>query len=273
MFLTAWIGVYDLETDIVTYINAGHNPPMLLRGGETPDPQPLVERSGPVLAFMQGIRYEAKQIKLNPGDVIFLYTDGVTEAMDMKGELFGDERLNATLRTIPSYSPEAICLHVRTAVTAFAEGMPQADDITVLAIHCKSFFRRKVRNFPVSQEALGSAMGFLDETLESFDIPPAAQSAFDIILDEIGSNIVKFSHATCFALDIEPIEDPKGVTLMFVDDGLPYDPLSHIDPDTTLSAADRPIGGLGILMVKKLSESVTYRRENNRNFLTIFKRI
>ena len=74
-------------------------------------------------------------------------------------------------------------------------------------------------------------------------------------------------------MTVEATADPAGVRLVFSDDGTPYDPLAHVDPDTTLSAAERPIGGLGILMVKKMSDSVDYARVRNRNVLTIFKKI
>lgn len=273
MFLTAWVGVYDLETGVVTYVNAGHNPPALLRSSPKPAPQFLKERSGPVMAFMPGFRYRARSLRLEPGDAIFLYTDGVTEAMDKKGVLFGDERLDATLRTVPSLAPSAICLHVRMAVTAFSEGTQQADDITILAFRCKSLVQRKVRSFPVTQQALAAAMTFLDETLEEIKCPVRLRGAFDIMLDEIVSNVIKFSGASGFELDIESLDDPAGVNLVFIDDGKSFNPLVHIDPDTSLSAEERPIGGLGILMVKKLSDSVSYRREHNRNFLTVFKKI
>lgn len=273
MFLTAWVGVYDMETGIVSYVNAGHNPPALLKPGEQISHTPLKERSGPMMAFLPGLKYKMRRLQLSPGDALVLYTDGVTEAMDNKGELFGDDRLDATLRTAPSLDPSAVCLHVKTAVSVFSEGVPQADDITVLAFVAKNVIQRTIRTFPVTQEALASAMAFLDENLQLFNCSKAVCSAFDIILDEIVSNIIKFSKASGFELDIEKIEEPKGVNLVFVDDGLPYNPLGHIDPDTTLSAAERPIGGLGILMVKKLSDSVSYRREHNRNFLTVFKKI
>ena len=274
MFLTAWVGVYDLETGIVTYVNAGHNAPAILRGGtQQIEPKLLTKKSGPVMAFLAGIKYRSHQVKLEPGDALFLYTDGVTEAVDKKGVLFGDDRLEATLRTVPSLAPDAVCLHVKTAVSVFAQGAAQADDITVLTFLCKAYVQRKVRTFAVSQESLAAAMRFLDETLAEINCHDADRSAFDIILDEIVSNIIKFSNASGFELDIEILEDPKGVNLFFVDDGVPYNPLAHIDPDTKLSAAERPIGGLGIYMVKRLSDSVTYRREHNRNFLTVFKKI
>ena len=68
------------------------------------------------------------------------------------------------------------------------------------------------------------------------------------------------------------LAEPGGVKLMFVDDGSPYDPLSHEDPDTALPAAERPIGGLGIMMVKKMTDSIKYERKHDRNFLTVVKR-
>ena len=93
-----------------------------------------------------------------------------------------------------------------------------------------------------------------------------------IILDEICSNIVKHSGATCFEVDLEEKENPECVKMSFIDDGDEYDPLSHTDPDTTLSAAERPIGGLGIMMVKKMSDSITYERVGNRNVFTVVKK-
>ena len=74
-------------------------------------------------------------------------------------------------------------------------------------------------------------------------------------------------------MDVQFLKETSGVKLVFMDDGVPYDPLSHVDPDTTLPAAERPVGGLGILMVKKMSNSVSYERVRNRNCLTVFKQV
>ena len=94
-------------------------------------------------------------------------------------------------------------------------------------------------------------------------------SSLHIVIDEICSNIVKHSGAKGFELDIELVSETAGVKLTFIDDGVPYDPLSHEDPDVTLSAAERPIGGLGILMVRKMSQSMSYERAHDRNYLTV----
>ena len=266
MFLTAWGGVLDLETGVVAFVNAGHNPPVKV--GKSVEW--LADKSGTVMAFMDCVKYTPRLAHLAPGNVLFLYTDGVTEAMDRKGELFGEERLAATLAAVSSSSPDTVCGVVRVAVAAFADGAPAVDDLTVLAVQYVRQSERFVRSFPPTQEGICQASAYLDECLK--EQPPGAQSSLHIILDEIASNIVKHSGASGFEVDVEFTEDPAGVRLVFVDDGVPYDPLSHADPDTKLPAAERPIGGLGIMMVKKMADSISYERARNRNFLTVFKK-
>ena len=278
MFLTAWVGVLDLETGIVTFANAGHNPPVRIvgkDGGKSMDAEfrtdSINDKSGPMLAFMDGIEYKPHQIPLGIGEALFLYTDGVTEATDEKMELFGEERLEETLRVMPNSEPTMICNVVRAAVAAFAAGAPQADDITVLAIRRIAAPRTFSRSFPVTIAAMADAKDYLDEKLAANDCPPAIRSVLDIILDEIASNIVRHSGASSFEIGMEFVDSPAGVKLSFVDDGTAYDPLAHVDPDITLSAEERPIGGLGILMVKKMSDAIAYNRLNNHNYLVVTK--
>ena len=273
MFLTAWVGVLDLETGIVTFVNAGHNPPVVVSGQEHPDVTFVKKSSGPVLAFLSSVKYKARTLRLAPGDALFLYTDGVTEAMDSKGVLFGEERMLDALKAVRDPEPHALCSVVRTVVAAFSEGLPQADDITVLAIRYFEPPKLYSRTFPPRQEGIADASTFLDETLEksAAQVPEILSLAppLHVILDEICSNIVKHSDATNFGVGIEIKKSPLGVKMMFIDDGAAYDPLAHIDPDTTLSAEERPIGGLGILMVKKMSTALSYHRANGRNILYV----
>ena len=273
MFLTAWVGVLDLETGIVTFVNAGHNPPVVVSGQERPEVTFVKKSSGPVLACLGSVRYQARTLRLAPGDALFLYTDGVTEAVDSKGVLFGEDRMVDALKVVRDPDPHALCSVVRTVVAAFSEGLPQADDITVLAIRYFEPPKLHSRRFPPQQEGIADASAFLDETLEkSAEQVPKILSLvppLHVILDEVCSNIVKHSNASGFRVDIEIRESPPGVKMTFVDDGTAYDPLAHIDPDTTLPAEERPIGGLGILMVKKMSSALSYRRANGRNILIV----
>ncbi len=290
MFLTAWVGVLDIETGTISFANAGHNPPVKIAASDhappghpaAAPPRYLTMKSGPMLAFMDGITYKLRHVALEPGDTLFLYTDGVTEALDLKNELYGEGRLLETLRAIPAaeMEPESICTIVRATVAAFSAGAPQADDITVLALKYVSHPQVFSRSFEATREGLAEASAFLDELLG----PAAARSTdfalyqrllptLHIFLDEIGSNIVRYSGASDFVIDLELVEEPRGVRLVFIDDGAAYDPLSHADPDTTLSADKRQIGGLGILMVKRMATDMSYARANNRNRLTVFKTV
>ena len=290
MFLTAWSGVLNLETGSLTFANAGHNPPAVRRADGSIEM--LCARSGPVLAFMDGVPYKASTVRLSPGDAIFLYTDGVTEATDDAGTLFGDERLAKTLAVTPSSDPESICGMVHAVVAAFVADAPVADDLTVLAVEYVARPNRCVRTFTPTQAGIAAASDWLDEVVaghsadglavsdasrEDGDVSAAPLTtiapALHIILDEICSNIVKHSGASGFEVDIEFLKDPASVKIVFVDDGKPYDPLTHEDPDTTLPAEDRPIGGLGIMMVRKMSDTMNYMRKYDRNFLTVTKRL
>ena len=272
MFLTAWVGVLNLETGIVTFVNAGHNPPVKLSGQDS-GVTFVTESSGPVLAFLDNLKYKARSLRLAPGDALFLYTDGVTEAMDARGVLFGESRMMDALKVVQDQDPHALCGVVRTVVAAFAEGLPQADDITVLAVRYLKPPKLYSRSFRPSQDGIAAASKFLDEMIDkSAAQDPKLSSlapSLHVILDEICSNIVKHSGASGFEIDMEIKDSPTEVKMAFVDDGIAYDPLLHADPDTTLSAEERPIGGLGILMVKKLASSISYRRANAHNFLVI----
>ena len=272
MFLTAWGGVLDLETGLVTFVNAGHNAPVKVKdrkAGAAQPPEYVTEKSGPVLAFLDDIKYKPRTISLDPGDALFLYTDGVTEAFDREGELFGEERLANALGAVAEPNPKSLCNVVRMAVAAHADGVPQADDITVLAVEYIARSQRFVRSFPPTQDGIAAASGWLDEVVTGALEPLTA--ALHIILDEICSNIVKHSGASGFVIDIELLADPVGVRLTFTDDGAPYDPLTHEDPDTSIPMAERAIGGLGIMMVKKMADSISYERVQNRNSLKVEK--
>lgn len=132
MFVTAWIGIVDIETGAVEYVNAGHNPPLVKRHGGSVGY--LTEKSGPPLAAMAGIAYRRKEMTLERGDGIVLYTDGVTEAVNRELELFGEDRLVATLTgLLGSHDASDILKGIVGAVSNFVGGCEQSDDITLLA--------------------------------------------------------------------------------------------------------------------------------------------
>ena len=133
MFVTAWIGEIDLMSGRITYVNAGHNPPIVMRADGTASY--LRTRPGLVLGAMPGIKYRSQEIDFAPGDAIYLYTDGITEQPDDQGELLGEERLLATISKTGAGGDLAKLLQsVLARVSAYAAGADQADDCTQLVI-------------------------------------------------------------------------------------------------------------------------------------------
>ena len=125
-------------------------------------------------------------------------------------------------------------------------------------------------------ENIEAVTDFVNEQLEAIDCPMKAQMQIDIAIDELFGNIAHYAYnpevgeAT---VRVEVIEDPLAVVITFIDRGVPYDPLAKADPDTTLSAEDREIGGLGIFMVKKSMDDMTYEYKDEQNILKIRKNI
>lgn len=132
LFVTTWMGVLEISTGKFIYVNAGHNPPLLKRaGGEYAW---LNSRPGFVLAGMEGMRYQENVLELAPGDQLYLYTDGVTEATNRDNELFGEERLLAALNEEPGLSVYELLPKIKKRIDDFAGDAEQFDDITMLGL-------------------------------------------------------------------------------------------------------------------------------------------
>ncbi len=135
MFITAWMGFLDTETGQVRYVNAGHNPPVLIRDGQAAF---LEQESNMVLAAFESFPYCEQVLQLEPGDLLYLYTDGVTEATNAARELFGDDRLIQALSASFGEGESAcrsVCSTVKQKVDEFVDGAPQFDDITMLCLY------------------------------------------------------------------------------------------------------------------------------------------
>jgi anti-sigma regulatory factor (Ser/Thr protein kinase) len=117
---------------------------------------------------------------------------------------------------------------------------------------------------------------FVNEQLESCDCPIKAQMQIDIAIDELFSNIAHYAYnpeTGDATVRVEVVEDPMAVVITFIDKGIPYDPLKKADPNTALSAEEREIGGLGIFMVKKTMDDITYEYKDGQNILKIKKKL
>ena len=132
----------------------------------------------------------------------------------------------------------------------------------------------KELNIAATVENIETVTDFVNEQLEAYDCPMKAQMQIDIAIDELFGNIAHYAYNPEIGqatVRVEVVEDPLSVVITFIDNGVPYDPLAKADPDTTLSAEERDIGGLGIYMVKKSMDDIAYEYKDGQNILTIKK--
>ena len=275
MFVTAWQGGIDLKTGLVKFANAGHNPPIVRHGdGKF---EYLKSRAGFVLAGMDGVKYKTQELQLQPGDIFYMYTDGVTEATNANNELYGEDRLLAIANSREFTDMQDMCRTIKADVDAFVGEAPQFDDITMVALRYFGtpepptihFDQAQIADIPVLTE-------FVEKELEKLECPMKSVMQIDVAIDEIYSNIVNHGYrGKPGPVTVKVVEkmEPHGVCIRFSDRAIPYNPLTNADPDVTLSAEERGIGGLGIYMVKKTMDEMKYKYENEQNVLTIIKHL
>jgi sigma-B regulation protein RsbU (phosphoserine phosphatase) len=132
MFVTLFYGVLDPKNKVLTYVNAGHNPPFV--SGTRHGDVVMLAAKGIALGVMSDMEFEQREITLRVGDIVILYTDGVTETINRKGEMFGQERLNEIVENNRDIPAVALLRKIEKAVVDFSEGQPQFDDLTLLAV-------------------------------------------------------------------------------------------------------------------------------------------
>ena len=277
MFVTAWMGILDLITGNVQFANAGHNPPLLKRADGSFEY--LKTRAGFVLAGMEGVRYRAGEITLAPGDRLFLYTDGVPEATNVDNKLYGEDRLLSFMNQSASTEATKLLPALKANIDEFVGEAPQFDDITMLMLDYKpkkGGGRMTNKTFPAKTESLSDVLGFVEETLEGFECPMKIQTAICVAIEEVFVNVAHYAYPDGegdMSLHIGFDDQSCAITFRMTDKGVPFDPLKKPDPDITLSAEEREIGGLGIFIAKKTMDSLTYAYENGENILTMIKKI
>ena len=277
MFVTAWMGILDLTTGQMQFANAGHNPPLLKRANG--DFEYLKTRAGFVLAGMEGVRYRAGELMMYPGDRLFLYTDGVPEATNAENKLYGEDRLLTFMNQNASAEAIEFLPALKANIDEFVGEAPQFDDITMLMFDYKPTqggVRLMNKTFPAKIEALSDVLGFVDQTLESCGCPMKIQTAICVAIEEVFVNVAHYAYVDGegdMTLGIGFDAESGEITFRMTDKGTPFDPLKKPDPDITLSAEEREIGGLGIFITKKTMDTVTYAYENGENILTMIKKI
>ena len=265
MFITAFEGVLNLKTGELRYVNAGHEMPFICRKNGVYEPFKV--KAGFVLAGMEGIRYRSGIVQLQPGDKIFQYSDGVPEAMNRKNEQYGMQRLGKVLAQNSEKTPAELLPAIKADLDAFVGEAEQFDDITMLCVKFNTKDQRSDISVTPDKDSIKTVTEFMERTLEEWEAPMKVLIIFDIAFYEIYSNIVYYSGATNAKITVTASDEK--LSLLFEDDGIPYNPTTAKEPDVTLSAEERDIGGLGIFMVKKMAADIHYENTDGKNRLTV----
>jgi sigma-B regulation protein RsbU (phosphoserine phosphatase) len=275
MFVTLFCAILNIRTGQVDYSNGGHNLPYYLHQRGV---SPLENLGGRALGLVEQSPYASGRMVLAPGEALLLYTDGVTEAMDSRERLYSDQRLAEFLASNRGSSPRQIVGDLVSDVRSFAGAAPQSDDITALALR---YFGKNANMSDALEIKLKNKVSELDglsQTLKEFGQRHGLASKvihdLNLAMEEILTNIISYGYTDNREHEVKVrLSAQLGeVRVEIEDDGQPFNPLEAPEPEITKPLEERKIGGLGIHLVRKLMDSLEYKRQGERNLLTIKKK-
>ena len=268
MFITMFLGVMDLSTGTIRYCNAGHNPPIVIRNGQA---ELLSTEPSLLLGVEMNARYTANELTLLPGDTLFLYTDGLTEAENIRKELFGERRALETAAISGTLTASEQMERMQQAVHTFVDGAEQSDDLTMLVIR----FMGNDNTLCMSNdiEELNKLEPFLNGIFEREHLDMSMLPQIDLALEEAVTNIIMYAYPEgekgTAELTVEVADGQISATL--IDSGTPFNPLQQQEANLDVSLEERKIGGLGIHLIKEIMDVVEYAYEDGRNVLKMKK--
>lgn len=279
MFITVFLAILNTTTGYLVYTNAGHNPPFILRHG-TGNLQKLSDMHGVVIGAMEGVEYKETVLQLNRGDVVFAYTDGVTEAQDQRGKLYSEKRLSDLLKAYQFAGCKEMVHYAVDDIMKYENGAEHADDITVLSLHFREETADSVLDFLFTRITNNvENIAILIENFELFarkhNIQPEIIQKINIVFDELLNNTISYAYKDerVHEIEIKIRIYCEKLIITIMDDGIPYNPFDRSDPDTSLALDEREIGGLGIHLVKLLVDDYHYEYKNQVKMnITSFKK-
>ena len=268
-FVTMFVGILDLKTGFLDYCNAGHEAPLV--AGRPLD----VKRNLPVGALSDW-NYEGQQTQLKSGDMLFLYTDGLSEAKNSTGELLGRKRVQQIVSEHAIDTARQLVGVLEVEERYHAGDAEQNDDITMLAIRWQP--NPQLLTFSPSHLTMSASMDEIDR-LAPFISHVAEQAAMEgreakrlrLAVEEAVANIINHGQATTITL--QATMDDNQLVLTIDDDGQPFNPTGESATDFSVPADERPPGGLGIMFLHEMTDGLEYQRIDGHNVLRIIKRV
>jgi sigma-B regulation protein RsbU (phosphoserine phosphatase) len=278
MFVTVFLGIMDIRTGKIEYTNAGHNPPFIRR--KDGSIEKLDEFHGPVIGALPGLHYKENSTILERNDTIVVYTDGITESMNIEDELYLDTRLEQFLAADILSTPQKLCDQVVRDVKRHEGDAEQSDDITILALQFTGYSDlEEIGRLEVKIKNQITELAVVEEKFETFcqeyKIPDLARQQISMVLDEMLNNVVSYAYRDQeeHIIDIEFVLSGNRLVITVRDDGVPFNPFALDPPNIAMTLDEREIGGLGIYLVRNVMDEYMYNRHIGRNVVTLVKLI
>ncbi len=278
MFVTFFCGELDLSTGKLTFCNAGHNAPAII--GKDGKAYYLPMDSNLPLGIIGSYEFKNQQIDLPKGSAMLLYTDGLTEGENASKELFGEDRTLQAAEAYAQCDARGIVDGVTKSLGNFVGNAEQSDDLTLLCIRLNE----------EAQDVYESTLCITNEMAESVKLTPfvedmasalklneETQNAINLALEEALVNVILYAYpeGTTAPITLTAHTDKERTHIRFElhDNGKAYNPLLNEMPDLTLGIEERPIGGLGIFLIRQMMDEVAYDRRDNENVLIMKKNL
>lgn len=273
MFVTCFLAILDKRDGKLVYANAGHNPPIV---GDNKNFKYLKCNHGFLLGCFPNIAPKDEEIILKPGESITLYTDGITEARNSQGDFFGEKRLLDTMNKHDYTCVTELHHSLKDEIASFVKDAPQSDDITFLTVKYRgSSYSYKEKQFDGKMENIMDMLSFIEEFEEEHQFPVEFKQKLVIVGDELFSNIIKYGYQNNggdIFVRLLFNEDKNEFAMTIIDKGVAFNQLEVKEKEVGTDIQKQKIGGLGLLIVKKIMDEYAYDRVNEKNILVLKKR-
>ena len=275
MFVTCFLAIVSNKTGEVKFANAGHNPPIIGKNGNY---RYLKCNNGFILGGFEKAIVKDETFTLDDGEMIMLYTDGITEARNKNGEFFGEKRLLDLLNKKNYSSLLELHHQLKDEILEFESGIEQSDDMTYITLkyHGDQCAYKELK-LPAVKENIPKLLKFLENFSTKYEIDKSFVTNLLIIGDELISNVVKYAYPEGETGDIFVRIlynlDNKELVLTIIDEGTPFDPFEVNNKPIEGDITNVREGGLGILIVKRLMSEYAYDRINKKNIITLKKKL
>jgi len=258
-FVTMFVGILDLTTGRLDYCNAGHEKPIIAG-------QPLEIKPNLPVGALSYWTYEGQQTRLQSGDMLFLYTDGLSEAQNVAEEQFGRNRVLQLVRAHGTDTAQQLVEFMDGEVKRHSGDAEQSDDITLLAIRWRQPERLTML---ATMDEIGRLEPFIAHAAQRAGMAVSDAKRLRLAVEEAVANVINHGQAT--AITLQAAIEGRQVVITIDDDGLPFDQTADSTTDLSVPADQRPPGGLGIMYLHKMADGLDYQRTDGHNILRIRK--